>query len=58
MSSEQQQLEAAIAALETQRAMLGDAVVDSLLAPARAKLAALTTPPAPAAIPAQALRQV
>jgi len=38
MSSEQQQLEAAIAALEAQRAILGDAIVGSLLAPARATL--------------------
>ncbi len=58
VSSEQQQLEAAIAALEAQRAILGDAVVGSLLAPARAKLAALTGPPALPPEPAQALRQV
>ncbi len=38
MSLEQQQLEAAIAALEAQRASLGNAVVDAALAPMRAKL--------------------
>ena len=54
--TEQQQLEAAIAALEHQRSTLGDAVVESLLSAARAKLAALT--PVPAPVPAQALRQV
>jgi len=56
MSLEQQQLQSAIAALEAQRVALGDAIVDSLLAPARAKLKALA---APASIElAQALRQV
>ena len=45
MSLEQQQLEAAIAALETQRAVLGDAVVESLMAPARLRLAALMEAP-------------
>jgi class 3 adenylate cyclase/tetratricopeptide (TPR) repeat protein len=64
MSSEQEQLRAGIAALEAQRALLGDAVVEASLAGLRARLAALT----PAAIesaaaafepePAQALRQV
>lgn len=39
MASEQQTLEVAIAALEAQRQVRGDAVVDPLLAPARAKLA-------------------
>ena len=42
MSPEEQRLEAAIAALEGQREALGDVVVDSLLGPARARLAALT----------------
>jgi class 3 adenylate cyclase/tetratricopeptide (TPR) repeat protein len=51
---EPEQLQAAIAALEAQRATLGDATVDALLAPARARLAALQV----AAEPAQALRQV
>jgi len=43
MSTEMQQLKASIEALESQRETLGDAVVDSLLAPARAKLAELAT---------------
>ncbi len=61
MSPEQHQLRIAIAALEGQRAALGDAVVECLLAPARARLAALgETQPAgsKAAAPAQQLRQV
>ncbi len=56
VSTEQQQIEAVIGALEAQRALLGDAVVDTALAPLRAKLSALAT-----ALPtpdAQALRQV
>lgn len=53
--SEQQQLEAAIAALEAQRALLGDAVVELAAAPLRAKLQALQ---APAAEAAQQLKQV
>ena len=57
MSLEQQQLEASIVALEAQRAVLGDVVVDSLLAPARARLSALTATSAPPE-PAQALKQV
>ena len=43
-SVEQQQLEAGIRALEAQRGLLGDAVVDAMLALARAKLAALVRP--------------
>jgi len=39
--SRQQELEAGIAALEAQRAVLGDAIVDALLRPAREKLADL-----------------
>jgi class 3 adenylate cyclase/tetratricopeptide (TPR) repeat protein len=58
MSPEQRQLEAAIASLEAQRAVLGDAVVESLLAPARARLAALTALPAHPPEPAQTLKQV
>ncbi len=58
MSSEQKQLEAGIQALEGQRALLGDAIVDALQAAAHAKLAALAvvheSPPAAA----QALKQV
>jgi predicted ATPase/class 3 adenylate cyclase len=56
MSPEQQQLEAGIAALEAQRALLGDAVVDASVAGLRAKLAALSAP-APSE-PAQVLKQV
>jgi hypothetical protein len=41
MSPEQQQLEAGIAALEAQRAVLGDVVVDASIAGLRARLAAL-----------------
>jgi class 3 adenylate cyclase len=54
MSTEQDQLKAGIAALEAQRALLGDAVVDASLAGLRARLAALTQP----AETAQSLRQV
>ncbi|MCW5853643.1 MAG: hypothetical protein KIT87_26490, partial [Anaerolineae bacterium] len=39
--SEIAQLEQAIAALEAQRAILGDAIVNTALAPMREKLAAL-----------------
>ena len=58
MSPEQSQLEAAIHALEAQRPLLGDAVVDAMLAPARARLAALAVPLTRPADPAQTLRQV
>jgi len=58
MPSEQLQLEAAIQALEAQRRLLGDAVVDAMLAPARVRLSALATPSAPSAEPAQTLKQV
>lgn len=55
-SPEREQLEAGIAALQAQRAQLGDAVVDASLAALRARLAALDAEaPAP---PEQALRQV
>jgi class 3 adenylate cyclase/tetratricopeptide (TPR) repeat protein len=54
MLTEQQQLEAGIQALEAQRALLGDAVVDASLAGLRAKLAALAALPEPA----QTLKQV
>lgn len=43
LMTEREQLEHAIAALEAQRAILGDAVVDAALAPMREKLAALQT---------------
>jgi len=56
--TEQQQLEAAIAALEGQRSTLGDAVVDALLSAARSRLAALTVPAASPSVPEQSLRQV
>jgi hypothetical protein len=51
-----QQLAATIAAVEAQRALLGDAVVDGALAPLREKLAALRAPQIAAA--AQQLKQV
>lgn len=56
MPTERQQLEAAIGALESQRALLGDALVDAALMPLRAKLASAATPTDEP--PAQALRQV
>lgn len=55
-SSERAQLEQAINALEAQRALLGDVVVNVALAPLREKLAALNAPPA--APPAQQRKQV
>ncbi|MBV9889860.1 MAG: adenylate/guanylate cyclase domain-containing protein, partial [Rhizobacter sp.] len=58
MSSLQQQLEAGIEALEAQRAVLGDAVVDAMQAAARAKLAALAAEPASPSAAAQELKQV
>jgi len=45
MLPEQQKLQAAIAALEAQRALLGDAVVDTAVSPLKAQIAALTSPP-------------
>jgi len=42
--SEREELVAAVAALEAQRAVLGDAVVDAALGPMREKLAALDEP--------------
>jgi hypothetical protein len=39
MPGEREQLQAAVAALEGQRALLGDAVVDAALGPMRATLA-------------------
>ncbi|OYU93503.1 MAG: hypothetical protein CFE45_20785, partial [Burkholderiales bacterium PBB5] len=68
MSAEIAQLEATIAALSAQRAVLGDLVVDTALAPLRARLGSLQAPAepppapvAPVAPPAaaeQSLRQV
>ena len=55
MSPEQQQLQSGIQALEAQRGLLGDAVVDMAAAPLKAKLAALAALPSE---PAQALKQV
>ena len=60
MTLELQQLESAIQALDAQRALLGDAVTETALAPLRAQrdalLAAATEPPALA--PEQLLKQV
>ena len=56
MSAEHQQLLAGIAALEAQRALLGDAVADASVAALRSRIDALTT--ATSAEPAQTLRQV
>ena len=65
MTTELQQLASAIATLEAQRVLLGDAPVDAVIAPLRARLAelqALNPGPAPsepvAAAPGQTLRQV
>lgn len=59
MPSPQQQLEAGIAALETQRAVLGDAVVDAAIAGLLGKLADLRpAQAAPTAEPTQTLKQV
>ncbi|HEY6132752.1 MAG TPA: adenylate/guanylate cyclase domain-containing protein [Rubrivivax sp.] len=58
MSPELQQLQSGIQALEAQRGLLGDAVVDTAVATLKAKLATLAAPPAPPAEPAQALKQV
>jgi class 3 adenylate cyclase/tetratricopeptide (TPR) repeat protein len=58
MGTEREQLQAGIAALEAQRALLGDAVAEAALAPLRAKLAALPLPDAPLASSAQTLKQV
>jgi len=56
MSAQRRQLEAAINGLESQRAVLGDSLVDAALAPLRAGLAALAGP-AIVERPAPALRQ-
>jgi len=57
MTSEHEQIEEAIAALNAQRAVLGDAVVELAIAPLRARLGS-PTPLRDAGIPAQTLRQV
>ena len=56
MSSEREQLESGIAALESQRSLLGDVVVDASVSGLRARLAAFSAP-GPAE-PAQTLKQV
>ena len=56
--TEQQQLEAAIEALQAQRRTLGDSVVETLLTAARAKLASLAVSPSVPAASPQSLRQV
>ena len=58
MSPEQQQLEAGIQALEAQRSLLGDAVVDMAVTPLKARLAALIAPSTASVEPAQTLKQV
>lgn len=58
MKPEQAQLEAAMAALEGQRAALGNMVVDAMLAGLQAKLAALAGTSDPPPESAQTLRQV
>ncbi|HQR12477.1 MAG TPA: adenylate/guanylate cyclase domain-containing protein [Casimicrobiaceae bacterium] len=57
MSSEREKLESAIRALESQRALLGDAVVSEAVAPLRDKLASLAPEPSDQH-PDQSLRQV
>ena len=56
MATEQDQLQAGIAALESQRALLGDAVAEAALAPLRARLATLAEVQHAPAV--QTLRQV
>ncbi len=59
MSTEHQQLEAVIVGLETQRALLGDTIVDAALVPLRAKLTALAAAQSGASTTAkQSLKQV
>ena len=58
MSREQHQLETGMAALEAQRVLLGDAVVDAALGPMRSRLLALRVPSTDPREPAQTLRQV
>ena len=56
MAGERQQIENIIAGLESQRALLGDALVDAALAPLRARLTLLAMVPPDE--PLQALKQV
>ena len=58
MSQQQRQLEAGIAALEAQRLLLGDTVVDASIEGLRARLTALAETAALPPEPAQTLRQV
>ena len=58
MPTDPESLEAAISALEAQRALLGDAVVDASVTALRARLAVLAPPPATDPPPTQTLRQV
>ena len=53
-----EQLQVGIAALEAQRALLGDAVAEAALAPLRARLAALPLLAAQPDSPTQILKQV
>ena len=57
MSSERERLDAAIAALEAQRQVLGDAVAETALAPLRARLATLVEEPTVPPAADQTLRQ-
>jgi class 3 adenylate cyclase len=58
MTTEVQQLEGAIRILEARRGLLGDAVVDTMVAPARARLAALAAAATTGPEFPQTLRQV
>ena len=58
MPSDPESLEAAISALEAQRDLLGDAVVDASVGALRARLAALALAQAANTLPAQTLKQV
>src|SRR5208282_1882413 len=55
MGTEREQIEATIHGLETQRALLGDPVVDAALAPLRSRLSALDAAPLSSS---QTLKQV
>lgn len=56
--TDKEKLEQAIVALEAQRAILGDGVVDTALAPLREKLAALAAAEAPPPVTSQQRKQV
>lgn len=57
-TTQAEKLQASIDALEAQRAMLGDVVVDTALVALRAQLAALTVPPPEPAPPAEQRRLI